>query len=81
MATALLAHAAGTVTKAFATPKERRGAFDFLACAAVTVLALTQAIWAACARRCADFEWVYVAHACPVSVDALELKWISHAAA
>ena len=70
MASALLAHTAGTITQAFGTPRERRGAFDFLASVAVTVLALTQAIWTACARRCADFEWVYV----PIDGSSLALR-------
>ena len=60
MLAALVAHTAGTVTAAFRTSAERRAAYDFLASAKVTVLALATAIWEACARRCDDFEWVYV---------------------
>ena len=60
MGAALLAHVAGTITGAFRSPAERVAAYDFLSNAAVTLAALTLCIWNACAKRCADFEWVYV---------------------
>jgi len=70
MGAALLAHAAGTITHAFGSAAERRGAYDLLACAAVTLAALTQAIWAACARRCVAYEWVYV----PIDGSSLSMR-------
>jgi len=60
IATALFAHVAGTVTASFGSQAERNGAYDFLGNAAITLFALTQAIWTACAKRCAPFEWVFV---------------------
>ncbi|MFO0645151.1 MAG: transposase DNA-binding-containing protein [Polyangiales bacterium] len=46
IAARLLAHAAGTVTAAFGSLAERRGAYDFLACPSITVALLAAAIWA-----------------------------------
>jgi len=60
MGAALLAHVAGTITGAFRSPAERDAAYDFLSNVAVTLAALTQGIWNACAKRCAALEWVYV---------------------
>lgn len=60
MGAALLAHVAGTITGAFASEAERDGAYDFLSNTAVKLVALTMGIWSACAKRCEEFEWVYV---------------------
>ncbi len=67
MGAALLANVAGTITGAFASEAERDGAYDFLSNSAVTRDALTLGIWSACAKRCAEFEWVYV----PIDGDSL----------
>jgi hypothetical protein len=67
---ALLSHAAGKVTIAFASAAERSAAYDFLASAAVTVLVLAQAAWVACARRCASHPWVWV----PVDGSSLSIS-------
>lgn len=67
MGAALLAHVAGTITGTFASEAERDGAYDFLSNTAVKLVALTMGIWSACAKRCAEFEWVYV----PIDGDSL----------
>jgi hypothetical protein len=61
MLAALAAHVAGTVVASFFTEAERDAAFKFLSNAAVTVAALAQAIWNACARRCREHACVFVA--------------------
>ncbi len=61
MLAALAAHVAGTVVGSFATEAARDAAYKFLSHAKVTVVALGLAIWNACARRCRELSWVYVA--------------------
>ena len=60
MGAALLAHGAGTITGAFGSEAKRNAAYDFLSNSAVTLSAIAQAAWNACARRCASSEWVFV---------------------
>jgi Transposase DNA-binding/Transposase DDE domain len=63
---------AGRVLQVFETSAERQGAYDFLANAAIESKALTQALGASTARRCAEHPFIFV------SVDGSSLSLTDH---
>jgi hypothetical protein len=51
---------AGKLTEVYADSAERQGAYDFIESEHVSAAAMCEAVAASTARRCGEFEWVYV---------------------
>jgi Transposase DNA-binding len=61
---------AGRVTEAFANPAERQGAYGLLESDEVSTASVGSAMFAACARRCCDEDFVY----CPIDGTSVTLS-------